>query len=157
MFAEYPCYRNDKQDDDLICEMSLGMKIQADISIQEAATIKFDLIALPGGMPGATFLRDSKALKEILQQQAKEKKLIGAICASPSIVLKTHGLLGGGATGYPGNGFPLENRSDAKVVVTDNIITSQGPGTTLLFALKLGEELFGKKIAAGVAKDLLIS
>lgn len=53
----------------LTCTMSRGIKIQADCSISEAATKDWDLIALPGGMPGAEHLRDSKDLAELLAKQ----------------------------------------------------------------------------------------
>jgi 4-methyl-5(b-hydroxyethyl)-thiazole monophosphate biosynthesis len=129
---------------DLVCKMSRGLKICADVTIEEASKEEWDLIVLPGGMPGANHLRDSEFLVEMLKKQQKQNKLYGAICAAPAVVLQTHGLLAGpGATCYPAPPFrsTIADPSDDKVVVQGNVITSQGPGTSLLFALSLGEQL----------------
>jgi len=129
---------------DLVCKMSRGLKICADVTIEEASKEEWDLIVLPGGMPGANYLRDSDFLVEMLKKQQKENKLYGAICAAPAVVLQTHGLLAGpGATCYPAPPFrsTMADPSEDKVVVQGNVITSQGPGTSLLFALSLGEQL----------------
>mmetsp|Transcript_17278 Transcript_17278/g.32714 ORF Transcript_17278/g.32714 Transcript_17278/m.32714 type:complete len:263 (-) Transcript_17278:408-1196(-) len=144
---------------DLVCKMSRGLKICADVSIENAAKEEWDLIALPGGLPGANHLRDSLSLVELLKRQKEKKKLYGAVCASPAVVLHTHGLLSGaGATCYPAPPFRsvMEKPSDSKVVVQDNVVTSQGPGTSLLFALSLGEQLYGKEHADKVAAELLV-
>lgn len=129
---------------DLMCKMSRGLKICADVSIENAAKEEWDLIALPGGLPGANHLRDSPPLVELLKKQKGKNKLYGAVCASPAVVLQTHGLISGpGATCYPAPPFRsiMESPSDSKVVVQNNVVTSQGPGTSLLFALSLGEQL----------------
>lgn len=129
---------------DLVCKMSRGLKICADVTIEAASKQEWDLIVLPGGMPGANHLRDSECLVEMLKKQKEQNKLYGAICAAPAVVLQTHGLLAGpGATCYPAPPFrsTMANPSDDKVVVQGNVITSQGPGTSLLFALSLGEQL----------------
>jgi 4-methyl-5(b-hydroxyethyl)-thiazole monophosphate biosynthesis len=130
----------------------------ADVTIEEAAKEEWDLIALPGGLPGADHLRDCSTLVELLKKQQKEKKLYGAVCASPAVVLTTHNLVGAGATCYPAPPFRsvMTDASDDKVVVQDNLVTSQGPGTSLLFALSLGEQLYGKEAADNIADALLV-
>ena len=61
----------------------------------------------------------------------------------PAVVLQSHGLISAGATCYTAKAFreTMQAPSDAKVCVTNNIVTSQGPGTSLLFALTLGEQM----------------
>lgn len=78
-------------------------RIIADCKIDECAGKNFDVIALPGGMPGANNLRDNASLVTLLKQQAEAGKLYAAICASPAVVLHHHGLLAGKsrATCYP--------------------------------------------------------
>jgi len=102
------------------------------------------------GYQGAKHLRESAALSSILEKQKAAKKLYGAVCASPAVVLAPQGLLveSSPATCYPAPNFreTLKTVSDDKVVVADNVVTSQGPGTSLLFALSLGEQLFGKEV-----------
>ena len=143
---------------ELVCKMSRGVKMLADIPIEEAAGQEWDLVALPGGMPGAEHLRDNETLISILKKQKEEGKLYGAICASPAVVLATHGLVGEGATCFPADGLRKKMSSpvDEDVVVQGNVATSKGPGTALAFGVKLGELLYGKEKAAEVAGGLLI-
>ena len=146
---------------DLVCTMSRGIKVQADVKIEDAVNTDWDLVVLPGGMPGAEHLRDSKPLVGLLKRQREAGKMYGAICAAPAVALAPNGLLpdkGGAATCYPAPAFreQLPVVSEDPVVVTDNITTSQGPGTALAFALQLGENLFGKEKRDEIAKQMLL-
>ena len=147
-----------KPDGGLVCKMSQGLKIMADITIEEASKEDWDLIALPGGVPGADHLRDCDTLIAMLKKQQAASKLYGAMCASPAVVLASHGLVGSGATCYPVPVFrdEIPNASDDDVVVQDNVVTSQGPGTSLKFALALGEQLYGEEKANTIASEMLV-
>jgi 4-methyl-5(b-hydroxyethyl)-thiazole monophosphate biosynthesis len=135
---------------------SRGVRLVADALISDCTKVVYDLIALPGGMPGAEHLRDSGELAELLKAQASSGRFYAAICASPAVVLKHHGLLDGKkATCYPSLLSELDSSDDAKVVVDGNCITSQGPATALPFALKLIEILFDKEKADEVANSML--
>lgn len=139
---------------------SRGVKITADRFVKDCLQITFDLIVLPGGMPGSEHLRDSAELKKLLETQQKQNRLYGAICAAPAVVLQHHGLLGKRqATCYPKFTDQLENAdtSGQKVVVDGNCVTSRGPGTALEFSIKLIELLYGKEKANEVAKGLLLT
>ena len=125
-----------------------NVKITADCLISEHKDSEFDLIACPGGVPGAENLRDSQILKNLLVKQAGSNKLYAAICASPALILNTHGLLENKKfTGYPNFDPEFEKLSgfdkSQQVVQDGNLITSQGPGTSIKFALKLIEALLG--------------
>jgi len=95
-----------------------------------------------------------------LEKQKAQKKLYGAVCASPAIALAPQGFLDDSApaTCYPAPNFreQLKIVSDDAVVVSDNVTTSQGPGTSLHFALSLGEQLFGKEKRDEIAKQMLV-
>jgi protein deglycase len=110
---------------------------------------------------GATHLKESKALTLILEKQKAAKKLYGAVCASPAVVLASQGFLNEAApaTCYPAPGFreQLKTISNDSVVFADNVVTSQGPGTSLLFALALGEQLYGKEKRDEIAKQMLVA
>jgi len=71
------------------------VKITADQLISEAAGSKYDLIALPGGMPGAEHLRDSAELNQLLAQQQQAGGMYAAICATPAVFLEAKGMLQG--------------------------------------------------------------
>ncbi|KAG7343737.1 hypothetical protein IV203_021745 [Nitzschia inconspicua] len=145
---------------DLLCKMSRGIKVMADMSIEDAAKEEYDLVVCPGGMPGATHLRDSETLKNILEKQNAAGKPYGAICAAPAVVLATHQLLDDKATCYPAPQFreKLQDPVDDVVAVTGGglITTSKGPGTALLFALELGEQLYGKEARNKIQKEMLV-
>ncbi len=141
---------------DIQITASRGVNLVADAVILDCVGTVYDLIALPGGMPGAEHLRDTKELIEMLNEQAASGRLYAAICASPAVVLKPHGLLKDKkATCYPSLLLDLDNPEQAKVVVDGNCITSQGPGTALEFSLKLIELLFDKEKSREVAKAML--
>ncbi len=138
---------------------SRGIKIIADRLISDCVNESYDLIALPGGMPGAERLRDSKELTELLTRQKQDGKLFAAICASPAIVLHHHGLLDDlKATAYPGFAEQLKNTEsiESRVVVDGNCITSRGPGTAMEFALKLVEVLYGEEMSKKIADAMLV-
>jgi 4-methyl-5(b-hydroxyethyl)-thiazole monophosphate biosynthesis len=144
---------------ELVCKMSRGIKVMAATTIEEAAKVEWDLVALPGGMPGAEHLRDSTSLIQILEKQKADGKLYAAICAAPAVVLASKGLIpdGAAATCYPAPKFraTLSKAVDDDVVVVGNLTTSQGPATALQFALQLGEHLYGKEKRDAIAKEML--
>jgi 4-methyl-5(b-hydroxyethyl)-thiazole monophosphate biosynthesis len=145
--------------DGLQVTASRGVKLVADKLIEDCIETEYDLIALPGGIPGAEHLRDSDALTHLLKKQKKEDKLFAAICASPAVVLRHHGLLASlNATCHPFFADKIENSDSiaSRVVVDGNCITSQGPGTAIEFALKLVELLFGKEMVGKVAEPMIV-
>jgi len=126
--------------------MSRGVKVRADDLLTNLASSVFDLIVVPGGQPGANNMRDDATLVAMLRRQKTEGRWISAICASPAVVLKTHGLIEQEpATCYPGMESALENKSEvnSRVVVAGRIITSRGPGTAMEFSLALVRALYG--------------
>lgn len=133
-----------------------GTQIVADVLLNVCVDADYDLIALPGGMPGAEHLRDCPLLIDRLHRQNETGKLYAAICAAPSVVLETHGLLKDKiATGYPGFALSNETAIDRPVVVSDNCITSRGVGTALAFSLVLIEQLFGPELRQKIAEAVL--
>ncbi len=135
-----------------------GTAIKADTLLENAGE-GYDVVILPGGMPGAENLANSSKLKKMLLKMNSEGKLIAAICASPALVLSPLGLLDGKkATCFPGmeENFSAKVRASKEIVIQDgNIITSRGPATAFPFALKIAENLVGKDIAEMVARQTL--
>ena len=135
-----------------------GIEVMPDTCIDEVRGEDFDMIVLPGGMPGAENLRNDPHVQEILGCMKKNGRWTAAICAAP-IALEPSGISAGrSVTSYPGfedqigGATYLENR----VVVDGPVITSRGPGTALEFALTLVERLQGEGNAHELEKGMLV-
>ena len=140
------------------CTMSRGLKVVADALVTDVSG-DWDLVALPGGMPGAERLRDSDALDAILRKQDARQAPLAAVCASPAVILKSKGLIDGRqATCYPAPPFveALGDVSDGAVVRDGHITTSRGPGTSLKFALDLVDQLYGPEKAEELRVQMLV-
>ena len=136
-----------------------GTRLTADAMLVDVLAQDFDLIVLPGGMPGAQHLADFEPLAERVRKQAKAGELFAAICAAPALALQGYGVLRQRRmTCYPAFSDRLSGCTfvDEAVVVDGNCITSQGPGTALAFALTLVEQLVGRGTRTEVAKAMLV-
>ena len=136
-----------------------GTRLTADAMLVDVLAQDFDLIVLPGGMPGAQHLADFEPLAERVRKQAKAGELFAAICAAPALALQSYGVLRQRRmTCYPAFSDRLSGCTfvDEAVVVDGNCITSQGPGTALAFALPLVEQLVGRGTRTEVAKAMLV-
>ncbi len=147
--------------DSLQVTSSHKVQVMADKTILDCANEAYDLIVLPGGIPGAENLKNSAVLAELLKKQNSEDKLYGAICASPAVVLGHHGLLEGkNATCHPAFADQLKSQQHAgkRVVYDKNCVTSKGAGTSIEFGLELVGIVMGeekkKEVAKGMAIDL---
>ena len=138
---------------------SRGVKLVADVLVSELVERTFDLLAVPGGMPGAEHIRDAAPFTSLLKQQAEAGRLYAAICAAPVIVLQHHGLLKDRrATCFPGFADQLLHAEAAaeRVVVDGNCVTSRGPGSAIEFALKLVELLYDADRAREVGSRMQV-
>lgn len=137
---------------------SHGITVAADKKISDLKP-EFDAIILPGGMPGALHLHNSTEVNGFIKDMHSKGALIAAICAAPSVIMAPIGLLENkNATCYPGNqiDFGKSTRYKDKAVVTDgNIITSQGPGTSMEFALSIVEKIIGGETVKKLKKHVL--
>lgn len=134
--------------DNQVVIASRGMKLVPDYHLDEVLATDFDMIVLPGGLPGADHLNQDPRIQALVKKLASENKYTAAICAAPR-VLATAGILDGKkATSFPGalDQFPVNNLAyqQSAVVVDGKVITSRGPGTAMEFALTLIELLLGK-------------
>lgn len=138
---------------------SRGTTIIPDTSINDVMAETFDLIVLPGGLPGADHLRDNVQLQTLMKKQAEENKYLAAICAAPKALAQAGLLDGKTATSYPGVLEALDNKnisiSTRAVEIDGNIVTSRGPGTAMEFALTLIELLEGKEKRDEVNRQLV--
>lgn len=132
-----------------------GIRVMVDKRLSEVKQDDYDAIILPGGNPGYINLGRSGQLIEMLKKFNSQNKLIGAICGAPSILAKEGLLDNKRATIFPGNEKLLAYPRDKPVVIDGNIITSQGPGTAMEFALKIVEKLLGLDKAQKLKQELV--
>lgn len=139
---------------------SRGVRVEPDAQLDDVLVRDFDMIALPGGMPGAQHLRDDVRILALLKRLALAGRYTTAICAAP-IALAAAGLLDGKrATSYPGFidklGLAHATCVNDAVVVDGRVVTSRGPGTAMDFALTLVELLVGRdkrdQVEAGLVR-----
>lgn len=114
----------------------------ADKHIDEADLDAYDMLVLPGGIPGTPNLHANDKLMAAVHAFAEAGRPLSAICAAPSIFAEEGLLKGRRATSNPGFQHVLAEQgaevlSDEPVVVDGNFITSQGMGTAIDFALEI--------------------
>lgn len=145
---------------EIVC--SRGVRLLADAPLVEVADNDYDAVVLPGGLKGAETFRDSPLLVETVRQFHLAGKIVAAICAAPGTVLIPHDLFPvGNMTGFPDlrDTIPDKHWMDRRVVWDPrvNLLSSQGPGTSIDFALKLIDLLVDKEKAREVASQLVLA
>jgi 4-methyl-5(b-hydroxyethyl)-thiazole monophosphate biosynthesis len=133
-----------------------NITVIADQLFEEADFREYDMLVLPGGMPGTLNLGAHKELVELLKQAASDGKNIAAICAAPSVLGDNGILKGKRAICYPGFEDRLAEAIITKenVVVDKNIITSRGMGTAIEFGLAIIEKLINQETALKISNSI---
>ena len=131
--------------------------VKADILFEEMEN-EADMLVLPGGMPGTLYLKEHEGLKKLLIKYYEENRYISAICAAPTVFGANGFLKDRNAVCYPGmeDGLCCKNIPDDKVVTDGNITTSKGPGTAVLFALRLISLLHGQEMESKIRKSIIL-
>jgi protein deglycase len=126
---------------------SHGITLTPDMTLDTAIERSFEMVVLPGGMPGAANLAADARILKLLRTMADRGGFVAAICAAPSVLAKAGLLAGRRATSYPGfltsASAPGIVLAADPIVVDGTVITSRGPGTAMDFALALIEQLEG--------------
>ncbi len=136
---------------------SHGIRVCADVHIDDVDRTTVDGVVLPGGLPGAYNLHDSQSVKSLLDYAFGSGKIMGAICAAPYVYDEFGYLSGIRATANPGFADRMINCSFCadRVAVDGNFITSQGPGTTHEFAAAFIEKLRDRQLADELIDEML--
>ena len=135
---------------------SRGVTLLADTVWDAVNPATFDAITLPGGGQGTENLAADSRVIATVKAFAAAGKYVTAICAAPTVLAKAGVLNGRRATCYPACAEALGEAYDHAPVIADGgFITSQGPGTAMLFALVLVQHFAGDETARKVADGLL--
>ena len=130
-----------------------------DADLAELDLGAFDVLVLPGGQPGTRNLAADERILALARRLHREGKRTAAICAAP-LVLHAAGILDGLAvTAYPSVQASLGGArvdANARVVRAGSVLTSQGAGTALEFALALVADLAGEARADELARAMIV-
>jgi len=145
-------------DEQPVCA-SRGTVLIPDTTLDAALQNDYEMVVLPGGLPGADYLDQDERIRALLLKMANSEKFTAAICAAPKVLAHAGLLQHRKATAYPGvlesMNFPDVSLQQAAVVQDGKVITSRGPGTAMAFALALVEALAGREkreeVEAGLA------
>lgn len=138
-----------------------GITVAADVVMAGADFSDADWLICPGGLPGAKHLADNEALTSLLKKHYSAGGRVAAICASPGMVLAPNGIVTGRqATAYPGFEEALKaggaTPTGTRVAVDGNVITGNGPSSTIPFALAIVKATLGEAKAKEVADGMLV-
>ncbi|HRT29231.1 MAG TPA: DJ-1/PfpI family protein [Kiritimatiellia bacterium] len=137
---------------------SRDVVLLADTVWDELEIDSFGAIVLPGGGLGTENLAADQRVLATLRAFAESDKFVAAICAAPTVLAQAGVLKGRRATCYPACAEALGKAYDEAPVIADgHIITSQGPGTAMLFALVLVRHFADEETARKVADGLLVA
>ena len=139
---------------------SRGLTLVPDTTLDAVLEQDFDMMVLPGGLPGSDHLDKDPRIHGMLKRLASEGRYTAAICAAPRVLAHAGLLDGRRATSYPGvldqMDLPQVEVQLEPVIADGRVITGRGPGTAMDFALQLIESLAGRakreEVEAGLAR-----
>lgn len=140
-----------------IIKSARNVAIKTDITIDKISADDIDMVVIPGGVGGVDNIKKSQKAKELINAMSSKKKYIGAICAGPT-ALKAFGVVENKkVTSHPSVKIEFDPNlyQEDTVVEDENIITSRGPATAMMFGFRLLEKLTSKEKAKEIAKAML--
>ena len=145
--------------DDQTITASRGVRLIPDAKLEDVMEQEFDMLVLPGGLPGADHLDEDRRIHTLLKKMSEGGGYTAAICAAPKVLAHAGLLNGKAATGYPGvldsMELPTTEMSRDAVVIDGRVVTSRGPGTAMDFALTLIAQLLGEEKRREVEQGLV--
>ncbi|QWR78260.1 DJ-1 family glyoxalase III [Candidatus Magnetomonas plexicatena] len=137
-----------------------GVKVIPDCTLDSVSAVNFDMVVLPGGMPGTLNLAADTRVKSLVASMYNDGKYTAAICAAPFVLSEAGVLSGKTATSHPSYHDKIKAATVSKterVVVDGKVVTSQGAGTAIEFSLKIVELFCGKERADSIHAAMVCS
>lgn len=132
---------------------------RTDTTVKELPFDEYDMLILPGGVPGTPNLRACGLLMNQVVDFCRNGKQIAAICAAPGIFAELGLLKGIKAACNPTREEVLRENgailSHDNVVVSGNIITSRAMGTAIPFGLAIVAHYLGEDAARSLGENVL--
>lgn len=137
---------------------SRGVRLLPDRVWAHDDTAGYDMLVLPGGAGGVQALAADRRVLEAVRRMHAEGKWVAAICAA-ALVLQAAGILKASSrvTCHPGvaDRLTAAPRLADRTVVDGRLVTSQGPGTAMEFALELVSLVDGREAAQSLASGMI--
>lgn len=136
---------------------SHGIVVGMDKLFGEIDCAEYDMLVLPGGMPGTRNLEAYEPLMEQIDAFYEKGKYIGAICAAPSVFGHRGILKGRKACCYPGFESHLEGAevTVGPVEIDGHVVTSRGMGTAIEFGLTIAGLFVDKEQVDALAQGII--
>jgi len=137
-----------------------GIVVQPDAELGELDLGAFDVVVLPGGLAGTESLMKDERVLGLVRRLEGEGRLTAAICAAPMVLAAAGIERGLELTSHPSVRRRLGRavvRDEPRVLRSGSVLTSQGPGTAMEFALALVSELVGPERAQELASAMVVA
>lgn len=137
---------------------SHGIKIQADITLEEMDLTALEMIVLPGGLGGVASISASQEALNAVRFAWENGRYVAAICAAPTILAKLGITDGREITCYPGCEAQMGSAqlTDLAAVQDGKLITGTSAGCAVAFGLQLISALKGPDAANTVAEQIVL-
>lgn len=139
---------------------SHGITVEADTRLADVDAAGFDMLVLPGGMPGTTHLMEDERVLAAVRTLHGAGRHTAAICAAPMVLAAAGVVSGVPVTSHPSVRDRLGDadvRDEPRVVRSGRVLTSQGAGTAMEFALELVAELCGRAKADELGAAMIVA
>lgn len=133
-----------------------NITVSSDILLKDVNVEDYDLLFIPGGMPGVDNLYENENVRQLVEQFNAKDKDFAAICAAPSILGRMGLLKDKDYTCFPGfEEFAQDgNYTGNNVTLAPKIITGKAAGSVHDFALAIIERYLGKEKMEEVKQDI---
>ena len=140
---------------------SHGIRVVADLMLEDVDLSTYTVLFLPGGMPGTLNRKATPAIQAEVLRRSDESQPIAAICAAPSILSELGILDGRHATANPAFVKAIAEGGaivhETPVVADEFITTSRGAGTALELGIELVRQLLGDEAAEEVSRGVVLA
>lgn len=148
--------------EDIAVPSAHNVLVQADSFLDDIKADDYDMVVIPGGIPGVPNLIANEKVMAFLADMNAKNKWMTSLCAGPAVLDAAGILVDKACTCYPGWEEKLKKIgafSEETVVVDGHVITARGAGAAGYFALALVEALKGeekmKEVKSAVVMDIV--
>jgi 4-methyl-5(b-hydroxyethyl)-thiazole monophosphate biosynthesis len=143
--------------DDASAKSAHGISMRTDALLADVIDEPWHAIVLPGGGLGTENLKACEPLLERLRRQKEEGGLLCAICAAPTVLEAAGVLEDEEVTCYPSCAGEMRRQvAFAPAVADGTVITGQGPGAAITFALAVLSHLKDDETAQAIAEGMVV-